>query len=274
MSADIFEELALACVRYGEAPPSWVRQKKVPQIKAQEYGDKGPRILLFHGLLGAMSNWDTLIPFLVKFSRPINFYFPILTAHRSEVRVKALALLAEYYLREKKLGPVVLCGNSLGGHVAQRLCLASPELTHSLILSGTSGLYEHTVDNLPVRPDRNYIREHMGRVFFQREFVTEDRIEEVYKILQKKLNVLNVIHAARSAKRDNLAHLLPQINKPTLLLWGEDDQVTTMAVANLFKDGIPNSKLVSIKNCGHAPMIEYPEWFADQIRSFLEENPL
>ena len=45
------------------------------------------------------------------------------------------------------------------------------------------------------------------------------------------------------------------------LLWGEDDEVTTMTVAREFERLIPNAKLVTIKNCGHAPMIEYPEWF-------------
>jgi len=81
------------------------------------------------------------------------------------------------------------------------------------------------------------------------------------RILETKTNVLNLIHAARSAKKDNLKDLLGQIQVPTLLLWGEDDFVTTMEVAEMFHKLIPNSELVSIKNCGHAPMIEHPEWF-------------
>jgi pimeloyl-ACP methyl ester carboxylesterase len=194
------------------------------------------------------------------------------TAHRSEVKVKALAAFTEYFVRARKLEPVTLCGNSLGGHVALRLCLASPELVDCLILSGASGLYEHSVDALPVRPDQRFIREHMARVFFDRKFITEEAIEEIYQIIKARMNVLNLIHVARSAKKDNLLNLLGQIKVPTLLLWGENDQVTTMDVAKTFHKHIPNSELVTIKNCGHAPMIEHPEWFAENVSRFLKQH--
>ena len=186
--------------------------------------------------------------------------------------MKALSVYTEYLVRERQLQPVALCGNSLGGHVALRLCLASPELVDCLILSGTSGLYEHSVDSLPVRPDKKFVREHMSRVFSNQQFVTEAAIDEIAGILSSRVNTLNLIHAARSAKKDNLLKLLPLIKVPTLLLWGEDDTVTTMDVAETFHKHIPNSKLVSIKNCGHAPMIEHPEWFSNEVEKFLREH--
>jgi pimeloyl-ACP methyl ester carboxylesterase len=223
-------------------------------------------------LLGALSNWESTFPLLEEFSHPIALHFPILTAHRSEVKVKALAAFTEYFIRKRKLEPVTLCGNSLGGHVAMRLCLASPELVDCLILSGTSGLYEHSVDALPVRPNRKYIKDHMARVFYQEQFITEERVTEIMDLISSRMNTLNLIHAARSAKRDNLLEYLKLIKVPTLLLWGEDDEVTTMDVAKMFHKNIPNSELRTIKNCGHAPMIEYPEWFAEQIQGFLNEH--
>ncbi len=153
-----------------------------------------------------------------------------------------------------------------------RLYLANPGLVKCLILSGTSGLYEHSVDSLPVRPDHRFVREHMGRVFFNSEFVTEEAIAEIAEILKDRGRTLNLIHAARSAKRDNLLHELKRIEVPTLLLWGEDDQVTTMDVAETFHANIKNSKLVTIKGCGHAPMIEHPEWFSEEVKRFLKDN--
>lgn len=207
-----------------------------------------------------------------RFSRTIALSLPIITGHRSEVKVKALAAYTELFIRSRDLGPAVLCGNSLGGHVALRVALASPELVDCLILSGASGLYEHSVDALPVRPGRQYLREHMQRVFFNERFVTEDRIDEILEILSSRSNHLNLIHAARSAKKDNLLLSLRDVVAPTLLLWGQNDEVTTMAVAKQFHDNIPNSELVTINNCGHAPMIEYPEWFTDQVVEFLREH--
>ena len=225
-----------------------------------------------HGLFGALSNWDTTIPLFEKYSKPIAIEFPITTAHRSEVKVKSLAVMTEFYIRENSFEPVTLCGNSLGGHVALRLCLARPELVDCLILSGASGLYEHSVDALPVRPDRKFVRDHMHRVFHNAQFITDEAVEEIYQILTSRGSTLNLIHAARSAKKDNLEKLLGEIKVPTLLLWGEDDEVTTMNVAETFHRLIPNSELVTMKNCGHAPMIEHPEWFSENVHRFLKKN--
>jgi pimeloyl-ACP methyl ester carboxylesterase len=112
----------------------------------------------------------------------------------------------------------------------------------------------------------------MSRVFYNQKFVTAEAVNEVLTILSSRVNTLNLIHAARSAKKDNMLSLLKQIKTPTLLLWGEDDLVTTMEVAETFQKNLGNAKLITIKGCGHAPMIEHPEWFAEQVKAFLAEQ--
>lgn len=271
---ELFTLVKQTAIRLAACDPQWLRSDHEPPLRTREYGDKGPPMILLHGLFGALSNWDSTLPLFAQYSRSIALEFPILTGHRSEVRVKALAALTEFLIRKRRLEPVILCGNSLGGHVALRLCLARPELVSCLILSGTSGLYEHSVDTLPIRPDQVFVREHMARVFYNAKFITDEAVNEIHTILTQRTNVLNLIHCARSAKKDNLLEVLKDIKVPTLLLWGEDDQVTTMDVAQTFHKHIKNSKLVTIKNCGHAPMIEYPEWFSEEVKKFLKEHRL
>lgn len=273
----LLQQARIKAEAIGGCDPQWLKGSEALTFKTVEgrprpESQKLPELLLLHGLLGALSNWDGVFPCFEDFSRPIALHLPLLTAHRSEVKIKALALYSWYFIKSRKLDPISLCGNSLGGHVALRLYFAAPEVVDCLVLTGTSGLYEHSVDTLPVRPDREFIREHMGRVFSRQEFITDQAIEEIHAILNNRMSVLNLIHAARSAKKDNLLTLLKEIKVPTLLLWGEDDQVTTMDVAETFHKHIPNSELVTIKNCGHAPMIEYPEWFADQTKRFLAKH--
>lgn len=272
MAVGLFDELKRTASQHGSCDPLWLKHDQEPKFQTVEGGKEGPEVVLLHGLLGALSNWDSLFPMLEPFSKPIALHLPILSAHRSEVKVKALSVYTECLVRQRNIGPVALCGNSLGGHIALRLCLASPHLVDCMILSGASGLYEHSVDALPIRPTHKYIREHMARVFYNEHFITDAAVEEIYQILSKRMKVLNLIHAARSAKKDNLLKVLGQIKVPTLLLWGEDDEITTMQVAETFHKHIPNSKLVTIKNCGHAPMIEYPEWFAGEVEKFLKEH--
>jgi len=128
------------------------------------------------------------------------------------------------------------------------------------------------VDALPVIPDKDYITTHMKRVFYDPKFTTPEAVEDIYGILSSRGKVLNLIQSARSAKRDNVLSDLKDIKAPTLLLWGENDLITTMEVGETFHKSIPNSKLVTIANCGHAPMIEHPEWFSDEVEKFLKEH--
>lgn len=272
MAGEIFDRVQAAALRMGSCDPNWLRARSEPQFITKEQGASGPPMILLHGLFGAMSNWDSIFPLFTEFTQTINMHFPLLTAHRSEVRVKALAAFTEYFIRKRNLAPAVLCGNSLGGHVALRLCLASPEMVDCLVLAGPSGLYEHSVDTLPVRPDSTFVREHMERVFYSRRFITEAAVQEISAILANRVQTLNLIHAARSAKRDNLLELLKEIKVPTLLLWGENDQVTTMQVAEMFHKNIPDCELITKSECGHAPMIEYPEWFSEEVRKFLQRR--
>ena len=258
--------------RTGLGVPAWLDKGIAPEFKTVEGGQKGPELLLLHGLLGALSNWEAVFPLFGAYSKPIALQLPILNAKSSDVKIGPLSIHTELFIRQRQLAPVAVCGNSLGGHVALRLCLAAPELVDCMILTGTSGLYEHTVDALPIRPDKSYVREHMGRVFCQQRFVTEEAIDEIHAILNTRTHVINLIQAARSAKKDNLLNRLPEIKVPTLLLWGEDDKITTMDVAESFHKNIPNSELVTVPNCGHAPMIEHPEWFAEQVKNFLKKH--
>jgi pimeloyl-ACP methyl ester carboxylesterase len=272
MAKGIFKFVKDSLSKIGATDPLWVKNETEPQFETTETGDVGPEVVLLHGLFGALSNWDSVQPLMTGYARPIALSFPLLTAHRSEVKVKALSLFTEYFIRERNLAPVTLCGNSLGGHVALRLYLAAPELVDCLVLTATSGLYEHSVDSLPVRPGREFVADHMQRVFHNKDLITDAAVNEIVNILEDRTRVLNLIHAARSAKKDNLKDVLPDVKVPTLLLWGEDDEVTTMEVAEMFHKLIPNSKLVTIKNCGHAPMIEHPQWFSGEVEKFLKEH--
>jgi pimeloyl-ACP methyl ester carboxylesterase len=273
ISEDLLLDLQQSAERMGGGcDPLWLRNGRLPNFSFEEFGDKGPRLILLHGLFGAASNWNSVIPYLATFCRPINLRFPLIQLHSSEARVKALAVYTEAFIRTIGEDRVLLCGNSLGGHVALRLALARPDLVKAMVLAASSGLYEHSVEALPLRPNANFVRTHMAKVFFNQEFVTEEAIQEIADILKPKGNVLKMIQAARSAKKDNLQSVLPTIQIPSLLLWGTNDNVTTMDVANLFHRLLPQSTLRTIEQCGHAPMIEHPAWFAEEVRTFLDQQ--
>lgn len=269
---DLFKDTESLISKLDTHVPQWLKAREEPDFRTVEQGGAGPEMLCLHGLFGALSNWDDIFPLFQQFTKPIALQFPLISAPRNDVKVKNLAAYTWYFAKKRQLNPVILCGNSMGGHVALRMYLADPSAVDCLILTGTSGLYEHSVDSLPVRPDQRFIREHMARVFYNQALITDEAVNTIYDVIRDRKNVLNIINAARSAKKDYLLKYLKDIKVPTLLLWGEDDQVTTMDVAEQFHKNIPNSTLVTIKNCGHAPMIEHPEWFAAEVKKFLQAN--
>ncbi len=56
---------------------------------------------------------------------------------------------------------------------------------------------------------------------------------------------------------------------PTLILWGEDDAIVPASAAALYRDAIPDARLVLFADCGHRPEIEQPDRFVKKLKSHL-----
>ncbi len=68
----------------------------------------------------------------------------------------------------------------------------------------------------------------------------------------------------------SMSHLLDGITGlPTLLIWGKQDPVVPLSVAELYNQRIAGSKLVAFDNCGHMPEIEKSAEFIREVESFL-----
>ena len=66
--------------------------------------------------------------------------------------------------------------------------------------------------------------------------------------------------------------LLPRIAVPTLLIWGELDARSPLAVARQFADAIPDTHLVVLPGCGHVSNLEQPGQFNAAVRAFCREH--
>ena len=80
---------------------------------------------------------------------------------------------------------------------------------------------------------------------------------------------MSILLTARSALKHNLEDKIPTITCPALLVWGNQDTITPPFVGEKFDALLPNSTLVFIDQCGHAPMMEVPVQFNNQLRTFL-----
>jgi pimeloyl-ACP methyl ester carboxylesterase len=151
--------------------------------------------------------------------------------------------------------------------------LKHPELIKTLILTGSSGLFENGMgDSYPKRGDYEYIKKKTQLTFYNPETATKELVDEVFEITNSRVKVIKIIALAKSAIRNNLGDELNQIKQPTLLIWGNNDIITPPFVGKEFNKLIPNSELHFVDKCGHAPMMEVPDEFNAILDTFLEKH--
>lgn len=234
---------------------------------------EGEILVLFHGLFGALSNFSDLIEHFRKEYRVIVPILPLLELDLLNTTVGGLQKYVNKFFEKLDLKNINLLGNSLGGHVALVQILKHPERIKTLILTGSSGLFENGMgDTYPKRGDREYIRNKTAYTFYDPAMATEELVDEVFEITNNRLKVIKIIALAKSAIRNNLGEELKEIKQPTLLIWGKNDNVTPPFVAEEFNKLIPNSELYFIDKCGHAPMMEVPSKFNAILNPFLEKH--
>lgn len=245
--------------------------KQDGKFKFIEEGEGEPLVLL-HGLFGALSNFQHLIAHFSQTHKVVVPMLPLLEMDLLHTSVSGLEKFVHKFIEQRDYKNIHLLGNSLGGHVALVHILKHPERIKSLILTGSSGLFENGMgDTYPKRGDKEYIRNKTALTFYDPAMATEELVDEVFEITNNRLKVIKIIALAKSAIRNNLGEELSQIKQPTCLIWGNNDTITPPFVAKEFNRLIPNSELHFVDKCGHAPMMEVPVEFNRILGGFLEK---
>lgn len=233
---------------------------------------QGEPLMLLHGLFGALSNFRFLIEHFKKNYTVVVPMLPLLEMDLLHTSVSGLQKYVHKFIEHRQYENIHLMGNSLGGHVALVQILKHPESIKSLILTGSSGLFENGMgDTYPKRGDKEYIRNKTSLTFYDPSLATDDLVNEVFEITNNRLKVIKIIALAKSAIRNNLGDELKNVLQPTCLIWGNNDTITPPFVGKEFNKLIPNSELHFIDKCGHAPMMEVPEAFNQILDGFLEK---
>jgi pimeloyl-ACP methyl ester carboxylesterase len=245
--------------------------KQQDKFRFIEEGNGEPLVLL-HGLFGALSNFKPLIEYFRHHCKVVVPILPLLEMDILHTSVGGLAKFVHKFIEARGYEGVHLLGNSLGGHVGLVHVLKHPEKIKSLILTGSSGLFENGMgDSYPKRGDYEYIKKKTELTFYDPKTATKELVDEVYGIVNNRLKAIKIIALAKSAIRNNLGEELKDVKQPTLLVWGNNDTITPPFVAKEFNKLIPNSELYFIDNCGHAPMMEVPDEFNAILHKFLKK---
>ena len=185
-------------------------------------------------------------------------------------------------LEELGLGPAHIVGLSWGGLLAQGLFRVAPERVRSLVLADTyagwkGSFGEEVAQQRLARCEResSLSADEFVRVWVPVEFFTKTVPKEV---VEEMAGVVRDFHPAgfrlmaRSLAETDTTDLLPQIDVPTLLLWGDGDRRSPLEVAQAFEAAIPLGDLRVIANAGHVSNMERPQEFTALVRGFAGSN--
>ncbi|MFN6114751.1 MAG: alpha/beta fold hydrolase [Flavobacteriales bacterium] len=246
--------------------------KEEGEFRYLEAGEGHPLILL-HGLFGALSNFGPLFDHFSPRYKVLVPMLPLYTMPMLSTNVDNLARFLERFIRHKGYKEVNLIGNSLGGHVALVYCSRFPAMVHSLVLTGSSGLYENAFGGgFPRREDKEFIRKKVAVTFHDPKHASDELVDEVFETVNDKGKLIRILSLAKSAIRHNMASELPKFTMPTLLIWGRQDTITPPHVAEEFHTLMPHSELHWIDECGHAAMMERPEQFNAILENWLSRT--
>ena len=192
-------------------------------------------------------------------------------------------VLAEVLERTFGAAPAHVLGHSWGSTLALELYRRHPDLVRSLILVGG---YAGWAGSLP--PD-----EVARRLAFAREFADaaergtwdpttmpglfSDRLSaraasELKAILSEARPTPGLTMASSLAEAD-LRPMLGSIAVPTLLVHGDADERSPLAVGEALHAAIPGSTLAVLPGLGHECPVEDPPLFQQTVVAFLRDRP-
>ena len=264
-------------------------------VHYQRFGDiSNPTLLLIHGYTASTYVWKTVAPMLaarhfhVVAVDLIGFGYSDKPA-AFDYTIASQARMIERLMNRLGIGKATVVGSSYGGAVAATLALDYAERVEKLVLVGAVS-NDEVLDNpllkfasipligeilTPFVIDSKILsKSRMKKTFApaNESLVTKERLESVLRPLKAKDAHYSVLASARNWDANRISEDANLINQPTLLIWGEDDQIIPIHNGENLYDSIVHSRLVVLKNCGHLPQEEKPERFVALVNEFCRDR--
>lgn len=248
---------------------------------------KGEPVVLLHGIPTWSYLWTPVLGALTRVARVLapdlaGFGFSD-KRDRFDRSIARQAELIDAWMDKLGIASAVIVGHDIGGGVALRLATLFPSRVRKLCVMNTV-----CYDSWPVElmlqfghpeADRRLSAAMAMRLLKQAlkgGFATRppaalvDGLLAPYSTDVGKLSLIRDASALNTNLTTEIAHRLPSIAIPTLLLWGEDDPFQPVAYGERLAWDIPGAQLVRIAGARHFVMVDKPRAVASRLTSFIE----
>jgi pimeloyl-ACP methyl ester carboxylesterase len=246
---------------------------------------QGEPILLVHGFPLSRAIWQPQVTALSEICRVIA---PDLRGHGKSAAPPGIYLMETFaddlraLIEERRCGPVILVGHSMGGYISFAFYRRFPQLVRAMILVCTragadSPEGKANRENLAQRVEREGAAAVAGQMLpkMLAAVTTISRSDLVAQVRQIMLatSVNGLAGSLRGmAVRSSSLELLPRIAVPTLVIAGKDDLIISAQEAETLAKAIPSAQLHLITNAGHLASLENPAAVNQAIQEFLAQK--
>ena len=255
-------------------------------VYAENGNVAGEPLLLIHGFGGNKDNftriarqlagYHLIIPDLLGFGESSK---PMSADYRSEAQAVRLHEL----LQAKGLAANIhVGGNSMGGAISVAYAAKYPKEVKSLWLVDSAGFWSAgihealagaTLENNPLLINSNEDFYKMYDFVMYKPPYLPKSVKAVFaqeRIANKELHA-KILEQIVTDNVEERAKVIAQYKIPTLVVWGEKDQIIKPETVNLIKEIIPQSEVIMMPEVGHVPMVEALEKTADDYKAFREK---
>lgn len=258
------------------------------------YRDEGVQsdsvpLILIHGMSSSLNTWDSVALALAAERRVISLDLPGfgLTGPSPEntYNYDFYSKFIDSFTNRLQLKQFILAGNSMGGGISWNYALHNPKAVSKLILIDASGYPKKNesgslgfkiastpvINNLMlfVTP-KALVRKSLETIYYDQTRVTDAQVDRFHDIAIRAGNRKAALHIFKGsfATTKNKGQI-SQIKTPTLILWGDKDNLISVENAYRFKQDIKDSKVEIYQNVGHVPMEEVPKMVANSMLNFV-----
>jgi len=242
----------------------------------------GPTVILLHGLGGSSQAWQFNIGALAEKYHvfvPDQIGFGKSDKPLVNYRIRTYVDFLDQFCKQLKIERATLVGNSMGGWIAAMFTASFPDRVDKLVLEDAAG-YAPPKDfdtrvffglNPTTRAGMKVL---IGKVFYNKAFQTDAVIDQsiAARLAAGDGYTINSITESIIRGEDFLDDVVKTIKRPTLIIWGRQDGLVSLADGERFNKDIAGSKMIVIDECGHVPNVEKPGEFNAAVLKFLSES--
>jgi len=279
-------ERAELAKRYG-APPAQSIAVDGLTVYYKDSGPKNAPVLLFlHGFGSSLQTWDDWSAKLDPQYRVIRLDLPgfgLTGAHPAQDYSEAtdLAILT-HFVDKLGLNQFSVIGHSMGGKMAWALAASQPERVQALVLMAPDGFPE--LKDIGSKPyevpaimgliqyflPKYFVQKSIEPAFADPQMLNETLLNRYYDMLRAPGVRGAILDRSNQTIYTDPVPRLKKIKAPTLLLWGEQDQMIPSSNAQSYAGVLRHSSTVVVPKLGHLLQEEQPDTGLAAVMQFLE----